>query len=758
MAQYTYRSLLLSGRVVTADGEALQRYLLIRDGRIVWMSRSCPPEALVADAEVLATGPKDWIFPGLLDLHNHAAYNLLPLWHSPNAPFNNRFEWRSDAGYKAAISGTLNQISGLDSARKAFSELQAITGGTTLLDQPSPLDSNDEGHGTVLTRDTGSAADLWLAAGTEVRSVVDFFAPDKAGRPVPKPGFGIGPSPIDAYVADRNSGKLAGILVHVAEGRSGAGSNRGVDPYSRAEFEALMAHPAMQDAEAVASVPFTIVHGCGIDVRNPQHLQFLTDRKVSIVWSPVSNFLLYGDTLEAEALIQAGVNVALGSDWSPSGSKHVWEEAKFARFYLNAIGSKISDADVFRMVTTSAARCLGLQRHGRIEEGAPADLFILRSPIESDNALEIFFSTDDRDVVGTMVGGVPMYGDESFLTACKIEHQSLPHREGSAVQNKRVHLPAALGVNLEVDVDRLEDAMKALKPPVLRSNLLASSDTPYQRRLQFLRSRIEQFGWAYRRWAKKGAETPGEVRVAPNAVRVWCGVHNGGIDRSNFLEQLGQTLIPCTVQIMKNLGLTAYIPAIPEESKPPGVPDLVALEFYESQQVYRDAASSVAGRARALLHSAVFGAGASWSTFPEAFAGRVTVGSAYHLFTNEVDWYRGLTRVCLVVPRDGQSADDFQSAVADICGQVQSARPPQLDAALVAVTDTYAVFWDHRAAPQTGDDAHLEALSKVTAAVMCTVATDVKCNADVYERWNGVPAKGSDCMNVVFERRRLVPW
>ena len=146
--------------------------------------------------------------------------------------------------------------------------------------------------------------------------------------------------------------------------------------------------------------------------------------------------LLYDDTIDAEALIQRGVNVALGSDWSPSGSKHVWDEAKFARFFLDAIGSKISDADVFKMVTTNPGRCLGLRQLGRIEEGAFADFFILRSPIESDNALEIFFSTTDRDVLATIMDGLPIYGNRNFLGQFGLELQRLPRREGSAVADK----------------------------------------------------------------------------------------------------------------------------------------------------------------------------------------------------------------------------------------------------------------------------------------------------------------------------------
>ena len=40
-----------------------------------------------------------------------------------------------------------------------------------------------------------------------------------------------------------------------------------------------------------------------------------------MVWSPFSNLLLYGRTADIARAKQEGVLMALGSDWSPTGSK-----------------------------------------------------------------------------------------------------------------------------------------------------------------------------------------------------------------------------------------------------------------------------------------------------------------------------------------------------------------------------------------------------------------------------------------------------
>src|SRR6185312_1715874 len=72
------RPMLLRGRVVQDDGSAVDRYVLVRDGIIESISRRRPP--LTEDAMLVETGPNDWIFPGLIDLHTHTGYNVMPIW------------------------------------------------------------------------------------------------------------------------------------------------------------------------------------------------------------------------------------------------------------------------------------------------------------------------------------------------------------------------------------------------------------------------------------------------------------------------------------------------------------------------------------------------------------------------------------------------------------------------------------------------------------------------------------------------------
>jgi cytosine/adenosine deaminase-related metal-dependent hydrolase len=821
--------LLLSGRIVYPDGGARFRYVLVRSGRVEWVGVSRPPEGLARGAREVVAGPRGWVFPGLINLHTHAAYNVLPLWYSRKAPFDNRFDWRADADYRADISARLAALKtrpGAEQTLAVVAELQAIAGGTTVLDQSNRLDANaPPEHPIVLCRDTGDTADLGLPADRRVDSIVDFFFDDH-GTPSPKIGRDGNPL-LDTYAADRDAGRLAATLAHLAEGRSGVGSGRGADAYSRAEFQAFMQHPALQDAARVRAVPLSLVHCCGLDAADPAQTQFLANRNISIIWSPVSNLLLYGDTLDVERLRQHGINVALGSDWSPSGSKHVWDEAKFARRYLAAIGSAMSDADVFRMVTVNASRCLGSRALGRIEEGACADLFIIESPIDSDSALEVFFSAEDRDVLATIVNGVPIYGRRAFLEQFELPLQALPAREGSAARDKAVHLPPEVQIDVAGAIDAIEDHLKSMDPPVQRSNLLASSDKPYQRRLQRLRGHVESFAWSARQTAKQLAKgTPpmnGRVPVPPGAIRVWCGFRmidttadalapvsasvgtgtgtgtgtGAGVSASvsdRFLDRLGSVFVPSTVMLLRELGLTAYVPAVAPAEHPPGCPDTVAIACYESQAAYDESLRSVGGRLYALLHDSMFRSGArgSWEAFPEPLPAAATVTAvtpdaaaaggpaaaasaslrpraAYHLFDDAIDWYGGLTRLCVGLRDPAQDAAAFRAQLLDVCLALRAA-PGPVDGAILAVDDDYFSFWDHRASagpapapalaptPAPKDDAHLQQLAGFARIVMQTQAADVCGNGQLFESWSGLPLAGGECYRLTFERRAFFPW
>jgi cytosine/adenosine deaminase-related metal-dependent hydrolase len=75
-----------------------------------------------------------------------------------------------------------------------------------------------------------------------------------------------------------------------------------------------------------------IVHGIGL---RPADVQAMASVGASLCWCPGSNLYLYEQTADLPTLIQAGINITLGTDSSLSGELNLLEELRTARRYLS---------------------------------------------------------------------------------------------------------------------------------------------------------------------------------------------------------------------------------------------------------------------------------------------------------------------------------------------------------------------------------------------------------------------------------------
>jgi hypothetical protein len=139
----------------------------------------------------------------------------------------------------------------------------------------------------------------------------------------------------------------------------------------------------------------------------------------AVVWSPFSNLWLYGTTTNLPAVMNRGVSICLGSDWGPSGTKHVLGELKVAKIVSQKQQFGLKDSDLVAMVTSSAgdalARCWSRQI-GRLLPGSFADVAVFRPKGNGDVWSQIVNATE-REVMLVVVGGIPRYGDAAMMTA-----------------------------------------------------------------------------------------------------------------------------------------------------------------------------------------------------------------------------------------------------------------------------------------------------------------------------------------------------
>lgn len=200
-----------------------------------------------------------------------------------------------------------------------------------------------------------------------------------------------------------SAGKQA-VVAHLSEG----GRN---DTYNKLEYQFASQLGFLQPG-------FVIIHGVGLDAAM---LSDAAKKGVSIVWSPTSNLLLYGETLDVVAAKRTGMTIALGSDWGPSGTKSMLDEIKIARQYLNKMripADVISDKDIVEMATVNGAKALNLQNTvGQVKKGYLANLlFVSKKVLEKNpNPYSALIAAGENDVDLVVVGGEPVYGEQKSI-------------------------------------------------------------------------------------------------------------------------------------------------------------------------------------------------------------------------------------------------------------------------------------------------------------------------------------------------------
>lgn len=239
-------------------------------------------------------------------------------------------------------------------------------------------------------------------------------------------------------------GKGQAIFAHVAEGRRG-------DAYNKTEY--------MYATELGLVQPgLVMIHGVGLD---DDALADAGRKKLSVVWSPFSNLLLYGETLDVVAARRAGLNVTLGPDWSPTGSKNMLDELKIVRRYLDkkkVPRTAISDEDIVDMATINAAKALGLDGSlGKVQRGYAANLLLIDRAALGDqkNPFTALVNAEQQNIALVVVNGEPMFGDVATMQDLQTSFgeksglELIPRDASACGFQKGLRLPGATALDSE---------------------------------------------------------------------------------------------------------------------------------------------------------------------------------------------------------------------------------------------------------------------------------------------------------------------
>jgi len=318
------------------------------------------------------------VYPGLIDLHNHVAYNCLPLWTAPDRTraWTSRDQWPNDPDYKPAISLPANALCQADGrAVLKYVETKAVVGGVTAIQ--------------------GSAKVARPVEGSMIRHVE--FETFQTGRATVNQSVRAFTEDAQYAAARRDLAEGHAFLYHLAEGTS----DRLI-----ADFEGLRGHDVL--APKFLGIHATALHA-------PQFAEW-SPHGGAVIWSPFSNIWLYGRTTDVVAARAAGMRICLGADWSPSGSKHLLGELKVADLYnRGALRGAFSDAELCTMVTCNAADALGWSdRLGRLRAGLRGD-FVAMSARPGEDVHRTLIESTEPDVLLVAVNGYPLYGTDELM-------------------------------------------------------------------------------------------------------------------------------------------------------------------------------------------------------------------------------------------------------------------------------------------------------------------------------------------------------
>ena len=146
-------------------------------------------------------------------------------------------------------------------------------------------------------------------------------------------------------------------------------------------------------------------------------IKLLAERGANVVHCPQSNLKLASGFCPVARLVDAGVNVALGTDGAASNNDlDMWDEMRTAALLAKGVAGRaeaLPAAHALRMATFAGAKALGLERvTGSIEIGKAADLVavdlrrIETQPVY-DPISQLVYATGRECVTHVWVGGRP---------------------------------------------------------------------------------------------------------------------------------------------------------------------------------------------------------------------------------------------------------------------------------------------------------------------------------------------------------------
>jgi cytosine/adenosine deaminase-related metal-dependent hydrolase len=387
----------LRGTVVTPDRVVCDGEVLFSadTGRIACVGPDCSGDPNARGAQVVCSDGV--IFPGLIDPHQHADYNHMPVFRHERR-YDNRNTWRNHEPLYDTFKiphrpfGSTSRTNQRLAQRYAEVRL-AMAGTTSMAGTAGTLLTDDTIGGWVRNVDGFNVTASGLTSAFVDPDIDSVLVSSATGAPNETTTATHLASVRMRMMTDRS---YRAFLPHIAEG---------IDANARSEFD-------VADRNGVITDKTAIVHCLGCSTAQ---LSRMSRVEADLIWSPRSNIDLYGETADVTTARALGVTIAIGVDWTPSGSMNLLGELQCAahlndRYYDHAF----NDVELVAMATLNGAIAMNLDDNiGRVAPGFLADLAVFAG--DRTRPYRALLDARAQDVRLVIVGGRAIYGDAPLL-------------------------------------------------------------------------------------------------------------------------------------------------------------------------------------------------------------------------------------------------------------------------------------------------------------------------------------------------------
>jgi len=177
----------------------------------------------------------------------------------------------------------------------------------------------------------------------------------------------------------------------------------GFDPETQAGIETLETAGCLDDHTVM-------IHCIGF---SDEDIQKVRRAGAHISWCANSNIFMFNVTCKIKKMLDAGINVAIGTDSTATGSINLLEEMRYDReVYRRMYGEDLSAKTIVNMVTANPAKAFRIQKEtGSISEGRLADVLIVRQ--QKDDPWESMVAARTEDIELLVQDGSPIFGGAS---------------------------------------------------------------------------------------------------------------------------------------------------------------------------------------------------------------------------------------------------------------------------------------------------------------------------------------------------------